>query len=93
VKKSRKGMTRRAAALVYSGTGAPRVVAKGDGEIAQRIEELALQHDIPLMQDAMLTTLLADVPLGDEIPEGLYIAVAEVLAHIYRVGQSIDSLH
>ena len=88
----KKEPTRRAAALHYGGVGAPTVVAKGEGELAARIEELARQHDVPLVQDAVLTNLLARVPLGDEIPEYLFVAVAEILAHLYRVGESVDSL-
>ncbi|MDX2462969.1 MAG: EscU/YscU/HrcU family type III secretion system export apparatus switch protein [Porticoccus sp.] len=82
---------RRAAALEYTGIGAPRVVAKGEGLIAARIEEVARQNDIPLIQDALLASVLVNVPLGDEIPENFYFAVAEILAHIYRVSDSIDS--
>lgn len=82
-----------AAAIQYEGVGAPTVVAKGEGELADRIEAIARQHDIPLVKDAVLTGLLANVPLGDEIPENLFVAVAEILAHIYRVGDSIDSMH
>jgi flagellar biosynthesis protein len=85
------GSKRRAAALQYLGIGAPKLVAKGEGFTAARIEELARQHDIPLVQDTMLTNLLGSVPLGDEIPENLYVAVAEVLALIYRMGDSVDS--
>ena len=81
----------RAAALKYSGAGAPRIVAKGEGRIAARIEQVAEQNNVPLIQDANLTSLLSSVPLGDEIPENLYLAVAEVLAHIYRVRGMIDS--
>lgn len=89
----KKTPPRRAAALHYSGAGAPTVVAKGEGELAARIEELARLHDVPLVQDAVLTNLLANVPLGDEIPEFLFLAVAEILAHLHRVGESIDSFH
>ena len=91
MKARQKSARRRAAALRYSGRGAPTVVAKGEGEVAAHIEALAQQHDIPLVQDTVLTNLLCSVPLGDEIPEQLYVAVAEGLAHIYRVGQTIDS--
>lgn len=75
----------RAAALKYSGLGAPTVVAKGEGNTALKIQELASEHGIPLIQDATLTSMLSNVPLGEEIPESLYVAVAEVLALIYRV--------
>lgn len=86
-----KRRTKLAAALQYEGRGTPTVVAKGEGEMAARIEAIARQHDVPLVQDAVLTGLLASVPLGDEIPENLFVAVAEILVHLYRVGDSVDS--
>ena len=82
---------RRAAALHYSGTGAPKVVAKGEGDVAATIESTARLHGVPLVHDPVLTNVLARVPLGDEIPEFLFLAVAEVLAHIYKVGEVLDS--
>lgn len=81
----------KAAALTYSGSGAPRVVAKGQGEVAKQIESVAAREGVPIIQDMTLTELLCEVPLGDEIPHNLFYAVAEVLAHIYRVRESIDS--
>ena len=74
---------RQTVALQYTGKGAPRVTAKGAGEVAERILELARENDIPVQEDSALAALLATVPLGDEIPEALYIAVAEVLAFAY----------
>lgn len=64
-----------------------RVLASTDGAIVAKMEELAAQHDIPLLQDAMLTSLLANVPSGDAIPKNVYLALSEVLAHIYRLGK------
>lgn len=81
----------KAAALEYTGVGAPRVVAKGEGLIAEQIEAVARQNDVPLLQDSLLASVLVNVPLGDEIPENFYFAVAEVLAHIYRINEAIDS--
>ena len=72
-------------ALHYSGTGAPRVTAKGAGEVAQRIMEVAQEHGIPIHEDAQLVQLLAQVDLGEEIPENLYLAVAKVIAFAYMV--------
>lgn len=72
-----------AIALNYDGENAPRLTAKGRGELAQRILELAREHDVPLHEDAELAALLAQIPLGDEIPEPLYRAVAEVIAFAY----------
>ena len=80
----------RSAALQYSGEGAPVLVAKGDGLLAQRIIETARHHEVPIVQDAQLTGLLCQLPLGDEIPPDLYVAVAEILAYIYRLNDSID---
>jgi flagellar biosynthesis protein len=80
----------RSAALHYSGEGAPVLLAKGDGKLAERIAALALEHDIPLVQDVQLTNLLCQLPLGDEIPPELYVAVAEVLAYVYRLNDAVS---
>jgi flagellar biosynthesis protein len=84
------GPERQSAALKYRGEGAPVLLAKGDGARAARIEELALEHGVPLVQDAQLTALLCRLPLGDEIPPELYVAVAEVLAYVYRLNDAFD---
>ena len=76
---------RTAVALHYGGRGAPRVTAKGKGIIADEILALAREHRIPLREDAALAGLLARIELGDEIPEKLYVAVAEVIAFAYRL--------
>ena len=72
-----------AVALHYSGNGAPRVTAKGEGELAQQIIAIAKDNNIPIQEDEHLVGLLAQIELGDEIPELLYVAVAEVLAFAY----------
>ncbi len=72
-----------AVALKYDGTSAPRVVAKGRRETAGRIIALAEEHDVPLHHDPDLVRVLSHVPLGDEIPRELYLAVAEVIAFAY----------
>lgn len=72
-------------ALEYDGQSAPKVTAKGSGEIANRILALAKEHDIPLYQDENLSYLLSKVNLGEEIPENLYVAVAKVLAFIFSM--------
>ncbi len=70
----------RAVALRYDGRGAPRVTAKGEWSLAERIESIAREHGVPLRQDPELSALLAQLPLAGEVPEALYRAVAEVLA-------------
>jgi flagellar biosynthesis protein len=74
-----------AVALHYSGAGAPRVVAKGGGKVAERIIETAREHDVPLQEDGALAAALSRVELGREIPRELYVAVAHVLAFAWSV--------
>lgn len=64
---------------------APRVVAKGQGVIADKILEIAHEHDIPIRQDSDLLEILAALDIGKLIPETMYAAVAEILAFLYRV--------
>lgn len=69
---------------------APVVTAKGTRLVAEQILKVASEHDIPLHHDAELVKLLSQVPVGDEIPHELYLAVAEVLAFTYALnGKSI----
>ena len=66
--------------------GAPRVVAKGAGEIAARIRELGREHHVPLLEAPPLArALYRHVDLGREIPGPLYNAVAEVLVWAMRL--------
>jgi len=74
-----------AIALYYDEENAPRVTAKGEGDIARQILAIAEEHNIPLEDDPELAALLAQIPLGDEIPDALYSAVAEVIAFAYVV--------
>jgi len=65
---------------------APVVLAKGAGHVAQRIKEIAAEHQVPLVEDKPLAqALFKMVELGDYIPGELYRAVAEVLAYVYRL--------
>jgi flagellar biosynthesis protein len=91
---SRDEPIRRAVALAYDGQGAPRVVANGAGEVAERIVATALEHGVPLDEDPALAQLLAQVGLGDEIPPHLYAAVAQVLAFAWAVsGRLSQDVH
>jgi len=65
---------------------APRVVAKGAEEVAARIRELAAEHRVPVLSAPPLARALhRHVELGQEIPAGLYTAVAEILAWVYQL--------
>jgi len=79
----RKQPPKRALALQYDGLGAPRLTAKGCAEIAERIIAIAEEEGVPLYEDPGLAAALAHLELGDEIPELLYMAIAEVLAFVY----------
>jgi len=65
---------------------APMVIAKGKGFLAEKIRELAREHDIPVVEDKPLARLLfKTVEIGQMIPANLYKAVAEILAYVYRL--------
>ncbi len=67
-------------------TGAPMVVAKGKNYIARRIREIALEHNIPIIENQPLAqALYKSAEVGQEIPAHLYRAVAEILAYLYRL--------
>ncbi|WP_413439224.1 flagellar biosynthesis protein FlhB [Sulfuriferula sp. GW1] len=80
--------THYAVALKYSDGAmrAPKVVAKGADEVAAKIRELAGANNVPLLEAAPLArALYRHAELGDEIPEALYTAVAEVLAYVFQL--------
>ncbi len=77
-----------AVALGYqpgSGMSAPEVLASGLGHVAARIVKWARACGVPVHEDADLAEVLGQLPVGAEIPEELYEAVAEVLVFIYRM--------
>jgi len=80
---------RRAAALRYVAgeTEAPEVVATGQGELAERIIQLAREHGIPIHESRDLVALLTQLPPDTAIPAELYRAVAEVIAFLLRTAQ------
>lgn len=80
-----------AVAIAYEeGSFAPRVVAKGRGAIAEQIIARAKEHDVFVHQSKELVALLMQVDLDDHIPPALYMAIAEILAWLYRLEQASD---
>jgi flagellar biosynthesis protein len=71
------------AALQYTGDGAPKVVAAGRGHIAASILERAREAGVPVHRDPELASALTELALGQEIPEQMWTAVAQVLAWAY----------
>lgn len=75
-----------AIALAYqAGDAAPKVVAKGRGLIAQAIIERAREHGVYVHESEDLVGMLMQVELDQNIPPQLYLAVAELLAWLYRL--------
>ncbi len=72
-------------ALRYTGTGAPQVVAAGRGHVAHTILARAREAGVPVHRDPQLADSLAALALGDEVPEELWTAVAQVLAWAYSL--------
>jgi flagellar biosynthetic protein FlhB len=80
--------THLAVALTYdsSSMNAPKLIAKGAGNIAKKIRDLAVEHDIPIVENKELArNLNSHVEIGQEIPPILFQAVAEVLAYVYKI--------
>ncbi|MBT0879384.1 MULTISPECIES: FlhB-like flagellar biosynthesis protein [unclassified Campylobacter] len=82
---------RKALALGYNKdkNNAPKVMATGSGEIAERIIKLANEHNIPIKEDEELCEVLSKLELGEEIPPAMYKAVAEVFSFIYRMSKEM----
>ena len=77
-------------ALKYDpeGVSAPVVVAKGADQIAIKIREVAVAHQVPIMQSPPLTrAVFYSTEIDEVIPAKLYLAVAQVLAYIYQLRQ------
>lgn len=64
---------------------APQIMAKGQRLFAQMIREVAEEHNIPIMRNVPLAWALIELEIGDEVPEDLYQAVAEILAFVFRL--------
>jgi flagellar biosynthesis protein len=89
IKRLRPTNRPRAVALGYDAEKdeAPRVLASGEGKVAEKIIALAQANGIPIRNDPALAAALATVDLDATIPPELYTVVAEVLAFVYRVRQ------
>jgi flagellar biosynthesis protein len=66
---------------------APKVTAKGRGQVAEKILELAKQHGVRIEKDTTLLDALYRLDINEEIPEELYKVVAEILAFVYRMNR------
>ncbi len=76
-----------AVALRYDAPDAPKVVASGRGLVGERIIAAAQTHGVPLTRNAPLAEALSSLELETEIPQQLYVAVAEVLAFLLKASK------
>ena len=74
-----------AIALEYDGEQAPQVTARGHDEIANQILRLAQDAGVPIHQDKDLALVLDQLELGEQIPQALYVVIAEILTFAYRL--------
>ncbi len=85
-KKENTAKAKQAVALSYEvEDGAPRVIAAGQGYLAEKIIEKAKESDVPLHQDDKLAGALMKLQIGDLIPPELYEVVAEILVFVDRM--------
>ena len=86
MKQRPKETLKNAVALAYTQTdAAPRVVAKGKGILAEQIISRAQEHGVYVHESPELVSLLMQIDLDQRIPPQLYVAVAELLAWLYRL--------
>ncbi len=80
-----------AVALKYDANlPAPQVIAKGADLVAEKIKELAKQHNIPIVENKPLArTIYKTLKIGQVIPRELFVAVAEVLSYVYRLRRKV----
>lgn len=93
-KKEEDIQNKTAVALGYEpGDVAPRIIAAGKGELAQRIIEKAKEADVPLHKDDKLAATLSKLEIGDTIPPELYEVVAEILVFVDRMDKMKEKLN
>ena len=90
MKKNDNPVSNKAVSLQYKKgkNAAPKVTAKGQGWMADRIIKMAQENNIPIREDKDLLHLLSEIDVGQEVPESLYKVVAELLAWVYQLNQN-----
>jgi len=80
---------KKASALKYDGKNTPTIVAKGTGATAEEIVRIAEEFDVLVHHDPVLSDVLSQLALGEEIPETLYLAVAKIIAFAYTLQDKV----
>jgi len=70
---------------------APKVTAKGEGSVAERIIKLAKENQVPIKEDPDLVQILSQVDINKEIPPPVYKVVAELLAFVYKLNNKYQA--
>jgi flagellar biosynthesis protein len=80
---------KKAAALKYNKDldNAPKLIAKGQGEVAKEIIKRAKEHNIHIKEDSDLIEVLYALDINDEIPESLYMVIAKLLSELYEINK------
>jgi len=83
----KKKKVKKAVALGYDKrkNSAPEVLASGKGLLADKVIAVAKKHGIPIHEDADLVEVLSSLNLNEEVPEDLYVVIAEILAFVYKI--------
>ncbi|RKD34416.1 EscU/YscU/HrcU family type III secretion system export apparatus switch protein [Thermohalobacter berrensis] len=85
----KNGNKKKAVAIKYNeGDIAPKVIAKGKGEVAKKIINKGKEEGIEVVENKEITDKLINLDIGQEIPEELYTAVAEILAFVYQLDKN-----
>ncbi|MEE9258644.1 MAG: EscU/YscU/HrcU family type III secretion system export apparatus switch protein [Nitrospinaceae bacterium] len=71
---------------------APKISAKGEGLVAERIIALAKENQVPIKEDPDLVQILSQVDINREVPASVYKVVAELLAFVYKMNQKYPNL-
>jgi flagellar biosynthesis protein len=87
--KREKTHRKKAVALQYrpGEDAAPKITAKGSGLVADRLIDMARMHGIPVKSDPDLVAVLSKLDIEAQIPPGIYIVVAELLAFVYALNR------
>lgn len=67
---------------------APKIIAKGQGKVAEKIIEIAKEHQLHIHNDPDLIEVLSQLDINEEIPPDLYVVMAELLAFVYSLNRS-----
>lgn len=89
---SNKEKIKKTVALKYDQSldNAPKIVASGQGNLAEKILKKAREENIPIKEDKDIVQVLAELNVGDEIPEELYVVIAEILSFFYDLEDLMD---